>query len=548
MITALLLFCVMGLWAEPRAGGETIQPNQVLIIGNSEVPESKELAKFYADARQIPSRNILLLPLPNREEIKRDQYDRMLAGPVREFLTKQKLEDKIKIIVTMYGVPLKVGAAGPDLKQRQLAEAVKQRYFSVFAELENRYGELQKMAGAPSDQPTTLPGRQEIGEFNRKIPQIAGKLQKSYQAIIPEIQKIKDPVDRNGLANQFGAIRLDLEGKTTFVRILLAQKSPQGPKLADELKEKENDFFSLLGTPPELRDCEKTYTYSLAREIGGIILELKTLREDYERLMQKESGAAVDSELSLVLWDAYPLAGRLPNGLNPRLAENPMIAGKGPILMVSRLDGPTADTVKRLIRDSLETEKTGLSGKVYLDARGIRQKDGFYAYDENLRDLAGELRRNTKLPIMLDDKAELFGPGTCPEAAIYCGWYSLRNYIPAFTFVRGSVGYHIASFEATTLKHPQTNEWVKRMLENGIAATVGAVDEPYLDAFPLPTEFFGLLMTGKYTLAEVFYKTARYNSWRIILIGDPLYRPFASKPMRAEKDIELQPLGLLLLN
>jgi hypothetical protein len=86
------------------------------------------------------------------------------------------------------------------------------------------------------------------------------------------------------------------------------------------------------------------------------------------------------------------------------------------------------------------------------------------------------------------------------------------------------------------------------MLEYGIAATLGAVDEPYLDAFPLPTEFFSLLMTGKYTLAEVFYKTKRYNSWRMILIGDPLYTPFKANPQLSEKDVELGPLNLLLIN
>ena len=54
--------------------------------------------------------------------------------------------------------------------------------------------------------------------------------------------------------------------------------------------------------------------------------------------------------------------------------------------------------------------------------------------------------------------------------------------------------------------------------------------EADLDAFPLPSEFFGLLLTGKYTLVECFYLTKRYNFWRMILLGDPLYNPFKSNP------------------
>lgn len=61
------------------------------------------------------------------------------------------------------------------------------------------------------------------------------------------------------------------------------------------------------------------------------------------------------------------------------------------------------------------------------------------------------------------------------------------------------------------------------MLRDGITATMGPVGEPYVTAFPPPDEFFTLLMTGRYTLVECFYMTKKYNSWRMVLVGDPLY-------------------------
>jgi len=64
------------------------------------------------------------------------------------------------------------------------------------------------------------------------------------------------------------------------------------------------------------------------------------------------------------------------------------------------------------------------------------------------------------------------------------------------------------------------------MLKDGITATMGAVDEPYLAAFPKPDRFFGQLINGK-CLAEAYYRTKPYNSWQMVLIGDPLYRPFS---------------------
>jgi uncharacterized protein (TIGR03790 family) len=64
------------------------------------------------------------------------------------------------------------------------------------------------------------------------------------------------------------------------------------------------------------------------------------------------------------------------------------------------------------------------------------------------------------------------------------------------------------------------------LLEKGAAATVGPVSEPYLQAFPVPEVFFGLLVGGRVTLAECYALSIPFLSWQMVLIGDPLYRPF----------------------
>ncbi len=63
-----------------------------------------------------------------------------------------------------------------------------------------------------------------------------------------------------------------------------------------------------------------------------------------------------------------------------------------------------------------------------------------------------------------------------------------------------------------------------------MAATVGAVAEPRLFAFPIPLDFFSLLLTGKYTVAECYWRTVPNVSWRMTLIADPLYNPFKANP------------------
>jgi len=129
------------------------------------------------------------------------------------------------------------------------------------------------------------------------------------------------------------------------------------------------------------------------------------------------------------------------------------------------------------------------------------------------------------MPVVLNDKQELFQPGDAPNAAIYCGWYSVRKYVDAFDFVDGAVGFHIASFEAQNLHDPKSSNWCAAMLRDGITATLGAVAEPYLHTFPEPKAFFTELFNDN-RLAEAYYKTKPFNSWQLVLIGDPLYRPF----------------------
>jgi uncharacterized protein (TIGR03790 family) len=146
-------------------------------------------------------------------------------------------------------------------------------------------------------------------------------------------------------------------------------------------------------------------------------------------------------------------------------------------------------------------------------------------YDQSLLDLAILTGYRRQLPVKKEQTAKLFSSGSCPEAAIYCGWYSLREYVDAFDFVDGAVGFHISSLEAVRLRDSNAKTWCPAMLVDGITATLGAVAEPYLHSFPKPRDFFTELYEGR-CLVEAYYRTKPFNSWQLLLIGDPLYRPF----------------------
>jgi uncharacterized protein (TIGR03790 family) len=262
--------------------------------------------------------------------------------------------------------------------------------------------------------------------------------------------------------------------------------------------------------------------------------KLSTIEKRISVLTKHDHRASFDSELALVLRGDYSLSGWVLNPFFIGFKDKKL--SRENIMLVSRLDGPTDKIVKRIIDDSIETERTGLAGSAYFDARWKRPvkdrdpkaKIDYAFYDRSIYAAAELVDKSKIMAVVVNDKPELFKPGECPDAALYCGWYSLAKYVDAFTWQKGAVGYHIASSECSTLKQKNSQVWCKKMLESGVAATLGPTSEPYLQAFPVPEIFFGLLLDGRLSLAECYALSKPFWSWQMVLIGDPLYRPFGS--------------------
>jgi uncharacterized protein (TIGR03790 family) len=224
----------------------------------------------------------------------------------------------------------------------------------------------------------------------------------------------------------------------------------------------------------------------------------------------------------MVMFDEYELYRYQPNELKQRVFWFDVKT-----LMVSRLDGSSEKIALGLVEKAIAAERAGLTGSAYFDSG--KGGGGMYAkFDNYIHDTAMLVKNRTKLKVGEETTSALFQPGQCPDTVLYCGWYSLAKYVDAFDFVVGAVGYHIASFEAINLRDPQSTQWCPSMLRDGITATLGPVAEPYLHTFPRPDEFFSQLLNGK-QLVEAYYRTKPFNSWQMLLIGDPLYRPFAPK-------------------
>jgi len=96
-----------------------LQPDELVLIANTNVPEGVKLAQYYAKRRGVPEAQILLLTLQNSEEVSFDQYEHDVVPAVRKFLRDGGLQIKVRCLVTFYGMPIRVVSEPKHRSYRQ---------------------------------------------------------------------------------------------------------------------------------------------------------------------------------------------------------------------------------------------------------------------------------------------------------------------------------------------------------------------------------------------------------------------------------------------
>jgi uncharacterized protein (TIGR03790 family) len=521
-----------------------LEPDEILLVVNRNMAEGKQLAEFYRTARGIPEGRVVELDLPRGEEMTFAVYEREMVPPLRQFLRENKLEQKIQCLVTFYGVPLRIAehvltaeekqeVAELERQEKRLLEEARKLIVGLEGQARSLDGQFKALSGEEAEK---LAARGEAAI--RFLGQQAGKMPEGPERQ-PLIQTITQAMAK--LSGPAGVLRAAVVGKgqqdaptQEAMRNLAEQVRKAGEEMV-VLQERRNDRES------------RSRMRQLAGDGYGMLDQARVVRSHLDYLSSGSTMAAVDSELALLWWSFYKRSQWQANTLSYQMPEG-LAAPR--TLMVMRLDAPQAGMVRDLILMSLKAERDGLKGRVVLDGRGLAPrgesiKSGGYAwYDQSISRLAELVRTKTKLPLLYDESPTVLAAGSAKDVALYCGWYSVRNYVPACQFNPGAVGFHIASFEMVSLRNPQEKGWVRGLLNDGVAATLGPVHEPFLAAFPLADDFFPLLLTGKLTLAEVYWKSAPTASWMMSMIGDPLYVPYKTNPALRIQDLPVRLRGV----
>lgn len=232
---------------------------------------------------------------------------------------------------------------------------------------------------------------------------------------------------------------------------------------------------------------------------------------------------AVDSELTLLARGTYDINGWVPN---PRFGvEQARLFEAEPVVCVTRLDGPSFEDAAGLVDHAIEAETAGLIGRYYVNVRGGPSRDG-ENWLEQTAALVADLGYDGDV-----DRTDTNLPATArfDAAAFYFGWYAqdLSGPMapPGFRFPPGAIALHIHSASAPTLRSTGTG-WCGPLVARGVTATFGNVFEPFLQLTIEPQMLMQALSQG-WNLGDAACFATPALSWQTIVIGDPLYRPFA---------------------
>ncbi len=361
-----------------------------------------------------------------------------------------------------------------------------------------------------------------------------------YNTRVPESKQVADYYAQRRAVPANQVLGLDLPADESMTRQEFLEKL-QAPLLKHLEAEKLFTYGPATNRVPNSKISEPPVRRVVGARVRYAVLcygvpvkisaDPKLVEEGADKLPAElqRNQAAVDSQLacSASSEGRLPWTGPISNPFYTATNAAVLHPTNG-LLLVARLDGPSAAIARGLVDKAIDAETNGLWGRAYIDSRGLT--NGGYRIGDDWMRASALVARKSGFETVLDEKEATFPAGyPMSHVALYLGWYDQQVSGP-FTnglveFMPGAFAYHLYSFSAQRLRSTN-NSWTGVLLQLGAACTMGAVDEPYLtgtpDLFMFLSRFAGL----GFTFGEAAYAGLTSVSWQMTIVGDPLYRPF----------------------
>jgi uncharacterized protein (TIGR03437 family) len=577
---------VLGLLSVCPAVAQVVN-DRVLVLVNDAMPAesgtngqnaSVFIGQYYAQQRGIPAANILHLNTATSEFVAGDAYQSSIAAPVQAFLDANNgaMKHKILFIVPTYGVPVKIGfgAIGPAAVDSMLS-GIYAPTMGIVLGIRNPYNSATGTRPPHFDSYSAL--REAAGGWKTFIvSRLDG----------PSASIAKGLVDKaiaaeSSLTKSSGAAYFDYEGN----------RSPgEWQYQVDEEIRQTSVSSTSLGFNTVLNTQALTLCGAQIAPASSYVYEASG-KDVY--LSAYGSTAAVSMPVKAVSQGDFTVRFG-PFGINNygnvvylTLSSSdpasylkvtyPLIPFQGfqvsdNIVMERFVGGTSTGKVSVNVPNSAGDAENGLSEmKISLRSSGVTllrngtavlsdpapapfaissmtvgtRCTGLHLNGFNITDVGGNVLWNDAFATDTTAKYTwTLNPRQGHDAFFAWGWYG--SAYDSYRFVPGGIGAQLTSYTALTIRTPVnadplyagvdavrwSGNWVPRMLEEGVTATWGAVDEPYANLYPTGGDVLDHFTAG-YNFGESFSISNPALNWVITTVGDPLYAPKIFRPAGA---------------
>lgn len=473
-----------------HAGGG---PENVVVVVNQRSWASQVVANAFIEVRQIPPLNVVLLDLPEHEQIDVDTFREAILLPTLKAVEARGIANQIDYVVYSADVPTAIDVKG-DVGEAKLPEVLTPTasingltYLYRYALAKNP-GYLRLDVNRYMRLPAAVVALSSLSADDRRRLEAGVKLleAKSWKDAAAVFEGLAERHAKIPVIHYYHARALARTERAEDAIAALYKAKDAGWTDREQLF-KEDDLKSL-------------HEYDGFQEVAGRMSEAK-----FEVAPSRGFRASYT-------WD---VRGE-PVGDSERYLLSTVLA------VTSGRGNSVREAVAALER-SVRADATQPKGTIYfLENDDIRST----ARSANYPAVAAKLKA-IGVPARIE-------PGSLPQGK--ADVLGLVTGIPSFDFAKsgstilpGAICEHFTSFGG--VMHERSGQTpLSEFIRFGAAGASGTVAEPFRVPAKFPSPFVQVHYAEGCSLAEAFYQSV-YGPYQLLIVGDPLCQPWAKPPV-----------------
>lgn len=504
---------VLAIASSALGGG----PENLMLVVNADSASSKLIANHYIHWRKIPSQNVVYIQgIPDSERMPLKQFKSLILQPVFKAIQSRRLVNSIDYIVYSADFPTAIDNTdhwkklSARYKNRPADKQPDRRLFTPVASINSL---TFYAAAVMTDEPAYM--LLDANNYYRKPAEVVlrtpfhGQLQKDYLAAVEGIE--------DGSPDSLLDAIKTLES--------LAQKNPAQLAVAYRLAQafaQQNDLRRAIFWL--VRSIGLGWSYRSNTEQDPLFEKIKD-QAAFEKILQRIPDQPFDFAPTIGFRSRFSYAA---NGMVNSVPGQGNRHYLSTVLAVTRNLGNTEAEALASLERSVKADGSKPPGKFFFaKTNDIRSKTRQPQFAQAMAALkssgqSGEVI-TSKVPVR--ERSVL---GACIGTPQFNWTQSGSKLLP------GAIGDNFTSYGGRMDVPGQTK--LSEFLRHGAAGASGTVVEPYAIANKFPHAMLHAHYARGCTLAEAYYQSVA-GPMQLLIVGDPLCRPFARAPLINVKGI-----------